>query len=88
MTTITISLPDQIAEQVDEETKIKGFSTRSEFVRSLLRKYFVKDEVKFEVFEPRPLEEVKFELAKTGKYNQKFIDSVVNGLKKSSRYAS
>jgi Arc/MetJ-type ribon-helix-helix transcriptional regulator len=88
MSTITISLPDQIAQKIDTEAKIKGFSTRSEFIRSLLRKYFAGEEVKFEVFEPLPINEMRFELAKTGKYSQEFIDSVVEGLKKSSVYAS
>lgn len=84
MSTITISLPSLIARQVDEELQIKGFATRSEFIRDLLRRYFV-HELKFETFEPQPLEEVKLELAKTGKYNQKFIESVIKGLAKSSK---
>lgn len=86
MATITISLPDKIAKNVDIEAKNQGFSTRSEFVRSLLRKYFAGGELKFEEFESRPIEEIKFELAKTGKYNQKFIESITKGLKKSSKY--
>lgn len=87
MATITISLPDQIAKKVDTEAKIQGFSTRSEFVRSLLRKYFFKDELKFEPFTSQPIEEIKVELAKTGKYNQEFIESITAGLSKSSKYA-
>ena len=86
MATVTISLPDQIAKKVDTEAKNQGFSTRSEFVRSLLRKYFAGEELKFEVFEPRPIDEIRFELAKTGKYNQNFIESVTKGLSKSSKY--
>lgn len=85
MTTMTISLPDQIARQVDAESKKHGFATRSEFVRSLLRKYFAKTE-EFEEFNPVPLEQLKLELAQTGKYSEAFIDSVVNGFKKSSVY--
>ena len=86
MATVTISLPDQIAKKVDAETKNQGFSTRSEFVRSLIRKYFASEEFKFEVFDPLPVEEIKLELAKTGKYNQEFIESVTKGLSKSSKY--
>ena len=86
MATVTISLPDQIAKKVDAEAKNQGFSTRSEFVRSLLRKYFAGAELKFEVFDSRPIEEIKLELAKIGKYNQEFIESVTKGLAKSSRY--
>ena len=40
----------------------------------------------FEVFEKRPLSVVKMELAKTGKYSEKFIESVISGLSKSAVY--
>jgi len=83
MATLSISLPAQIAHQIDTETQRQGFSTRSEFIRSLLRRYF-SQELKFDTFKKRPLEEIKFELAKNGKYNQKFIESIVKGLSKSS----
>lgn len=88
MATITISLPGQIAKKVDSEAKIQGFATRSEFVRSLLRKYFTntKEELTFEPFIPRPLDEIRADFEKTGKYNKKFIDSVMKGLSKSSFY--
>lgn len=86
MTTVTISLPSQISKSIDEETRRKGFATRSEFVRSLLRDYFAK-ELRLETFTPRSLDEVRFELARTGKYNQKFIESVMKGLSRSSAYA-
>ncbi len=85
MTTFTISLPDQIAKDIDVETKRQGFATRSEFFRTLLRKYFTK-EVEFKPFYPRPLEEIRKGMEKTGKYNKKFIDSVITGLAKSSFY--
>lgn len=85
MATITISLTPAIARQLDEETLIQGFATRSEFIRAVLRRYFAR-ELELEPFVPRPLEEIKFELAKTGKYNQKFIESVSRGLAKSSPY--
>ncbi len=86
MSTFTISLPDQIARQVDVHTHKLGFSTRSEFVRSLLRRYFT-GELSLEPFIPKPLEEIKSDLVRTGKYGEKFIDSVVSGLSKSSPYA-
>lgn len=86
MATVTISLPDQIAKQVDLEAKTQGFATRSEFVRSLLRKYFAQ-ELEFETFTPRPIEEIRFELTKVGKYSEEFIESVTKGLSKSSFYA-
>lgn len=87
MTTVTISLPTQIARKVDDEAKNHGFATRSEFMRTLLRRYF-SGELKFETFSSRPISEIKLELAKTGKYSEEFINSVVKGLSKSSSYAS
>jgi len=86
MTTMTISLPDPIARQVDGETRTKGFATRSEFFRALLRRYFT-NEIAFEPFRPRPLAEIRKDLEKTGKYNKKFISSVMEGLSGSSWYA-
>lgn len=86
MATVTISLPDQFAKQIDAEAKNQGFSTRSEFVRNLLRKHFVKEEIPFEVFQPQPVEDVRLQLAKTGKYSETFINSVTKGLKQSSLY--
>ena len=86
MATLTISLPKQIATKIDSETKKLGFSTRSEFIRNILRQYFSEGELKFEPFETRPIEQIKLELAKTGKYTQDFIESVTKGLAKSSRY--
>jgi len=86
MTTMTISLPDQIATQIDNETAKKGFATRSEFLRSLVRSYFTQD-VQFEVFETRPIAEIAKGLQKTGKYNKKFVASVARGLARTSSYA-
>lgn len=84
MSTVTISLPAQIAEKVDTEAKKQGFATRSEFIRSLIRRYFGSVETVFEEFVPRPLDEIRKEFKKTGKYNKKFIDSLIQGLKESS----
>ena len=86
MSTITISLPSQITKRVDLEAKKQGFATRSEFIRSLLRRYF-SQEPEFETFEQVPLERVKMELARSGKYSEEFIKSVTRGLAKSSSYA-
>lgn len=87
MTTITISLPEQIATKVDQVTLMEGFATRSEFIRNLIRRYLF-PETRLEVFQPRPLAEIKNGLASTGKYNQKFLNSVIRGLKKSSVYGN
>jgi len=86
MATLSISLPAQFISQIDTEAKNQG-ATRSEFFRALLRKYFT-NEVQFEVFTPRPLEEIRAGMQKTSKYNTEFIDGVVNGLARSSHYAS
>ena len=86
MSTITISLPSQITKRVDLETKKQGFATRSEFIRSLLRKYFGSEELTFEPFVPRPLKEIEEGLRKTGKYNEKFIKSVIKGLEHNSSF--
>lgn len=88
MTTMTISLPDQIAQQVDTETKSKGFSTRSEFIRSLLRHYFHAPEIALETFTPEPIDQIRLQLAQTGKYSEEFINSVIKGLNRSSFYDS
>lgn len=85
MTTVTISLPDEVAKKVDVEAKEKGFATRSEFVRSLLRDYFTEEEeLEFVPFVKKPLEEIERGLRETGKYNEKFIKSVIKGLRENS----
>ncbi|MBI2590989.1 MAG: ribbon-helix-helix protein, CopG family [Candidatus Blackburnbacteria bacterium] len=86
MSTVTISLPSQIAKQVDSEAKRQGFATRSEFIRSLIRKHFTKSQFELEEFEPVPLNQLKMELAQTGKHSEEFINSVIEGFGKSSLY--
>ncbi len=87
MATVTISLPAQIAKKVDSESKKHGFATRSEFIRSLLRQYFTeKEELTLEEFIPRPLAEIEDKLRKTGKYNEKFIRSIIKGLRENSTF--
>lgn len=90
MTTVTISLPNQIAKRVDAETKNQGFASRSEFIIALFRKYLFRktEELVFQEFKPRPLNEIRSAFEKTGKYNKKFIDSVIRGLSESSAYAN
>lgn len=87
MITFSISLPPQIAEKIDGETQRQGFASRSEFIRSLLRAYFTdRNELKFEPFTPKPLEEVEKNIRATGKYNEKFIKSVIKGLRENSSF--
>ena len=85
MATFSISIPNQIAKEIDSETKRLGFATRSEFLRDLVRKHLFESKESV-IFKPVDLNKVKLELARTKKYNQKFIESVVNGLSKSSLY--
>ncbi len=90
MSTITISLPGQITKRVDSETKRQGFATRSEFIRNLIRRYFTseaKQDLVFQSFQPKPLKQVRSAFEKTGRYNKQFIDSLIQGLSKSSAYA-
>lgn len=87
MATVTISLPDHIAKKIDEETKQAGFATRSEFVRSIIRQHFSdREETVFDEFKPVPLKKLRKDFEKTGKYNKKFINSLIKGLKTSSFY--
>ncbi len=90
MATVTISLPTQIAKRVDYEAQKQGFATRSEFIRSLIRKYFgsseTRQEFTLEEFVPKALEEIELKLRKTGKYNDKFIKSVIRGLRENSTF--
>lgn len=92
MRTINISLPDNLAQQLDAAAAGRGFASRSEFLRDLLRKFFDgKSEDNFPlpviVYKKKPLGEVRREMEVTGKYNKKFIDSVIRGLARSSVYA-
>lgn len=92
MRTINISLPDNLAQQLDTVAAVRGFASRSEFLRDLLRKYLGGEkEDKFPlpviVYKKKPLVKVRREMEATGKYNKKFIDSVIRGLARSSIYA-
>lgn len=86
MATLTISLPTQFITKINAEAKAQG-ATRSEFFRGLLRKYFT-EQIEFKPFIKIPLDQIEEGLRETGKYNDKFIKSVVKGISKSSMYAS
>lgn len=53
----------------------EGFATRSEFIRSLIRRYFLKDQFELEEFRAVPLNQLKMELAQTNKYSEEFMKS-------------
>ena len=86
--TLNISLPASLAAKTDAAVKKYGYSSRSEFFRALLRTFLIKDNIlNLEPFENIPLENIKASLQNSGKYNQKFINSVMKGFTKSSVYA-
>ncbi len=94
MKTINIFLPDSLAQVVYREVKGGGFASISEYIRNLIRENILKKEenskfpLPIRVFKKRPLGELRREFETTGKYNKKFIDSVIKGLAQSSIYAS
>ena len=89
MQTVNISLPTKLASKLDQVVSREGYASRSEFIRSLLRFYLLtqRDEIVFEPFRKVPLADVKKKMRATGQYNDKFIESVVKGLSRSSVYA-
>ena len=86
MATINISLPNTLSRKIDLLREHKGYATRSELIRELLRERLAQ-EPGFEIFKKPSLELIKEDLKHTGRYNAQFIKSVINGLKKSSLYA-
>jgi Arc/MetJ-type ribon-helix-helix transcriptional regulator len=92
MRTINISLPESLAQLVSQEVRRGGFASVSEYIRNLIRRQLVEKEsselpLPLIVYKKRPLEEVRKDLEATGKYNKKFIDSLIRGLARSSVYA-
>lgn len=95
MSTMNISITDEQAKMVDVWTTTYGYANRSEFFRTVLRSLSQKpavlktvaNELEFVEFKKRPLPEMRTMLESTGKYNQKFINSIMKGLSKSSVYA-
>lgn len=94
MQTINISLPESLATQVETVIEKEGYASRSEFFRALLRFYLYSagtitthGEIVLTPFMKKPLVTIEEELTSTGKYNRRFIQSVVSGLRKSSLYS-
>ena len=46
MSTISISLPESLKSFVDEQAKLRGFGTSSEYVRELIRKDFDRQQLR------------------------------------------
>ena len=93
MRTVNVSLPDNLATEVDTIVSEKGYASRSEFFRALLRFYSFlasekesKDILALTPFAKKPIEEVESALLSSGRYGNDFVKSVVSGLRKSSVY--
>ncbi|PIP52565.1 hypothetical protein COX09_00920 [Candidatus Beckwithbacteria bacterium CG23_combo_of_CG06-09_8_20_14_all_47_9] len=92
MATINISLPNTLALQLDELVNRFAFANRSEFIRSLLRRFFsdqalLQEGAVFPFVVPRTKSRKKIvsEFKKTGKYSPGFLEDLNKGLK-NSRY--
>ena len=77
MRTVNVSLPDNLAKQVDVTLLEGEYSSRSELFRTALRIFFVLDK--------KPINEIRKDLQEAG-HNTKFVESVSKGLTKSSLY--
>lgn len=90
MRTINISLPESLAQVVQEKVKKEGYASFSEFFRTLLRRHLEETEPARELpireFRPVSLDELRQSLEATGLYNKRFIDSVIKGFSRSSSY--
>lgn len=90
MRTINFSVPESLSNKIDELLEREDYASRSELLRTALRIFLILEE-KSDVpllssFVRRPLEEIKQGLASAG-YKPEFIESVVEGLRKSSVYS-
>lgn len=90
MQTLNISVPQSLAEKIDDTIKNEGYASRSEFFRALARFYLLtkqQSELSLLPFKKVSLAQVEKGLRQSGQYNEKFIKSVVKGLSRSSLYA-
>ncbi|MDP2874335.1 MAG: ribbon-helix-helix domain-containing protein [bacterium] len=89
MRTVSISVPDKLAQEVDTLTEKGSYASRSEVMREALR-FFLEIErtsstPSLERFSKIPLEKVGVGLAKAG-HSPRLVKDVLAGLKKSSLY--
>mgnify|MGYP001572798577 CR=1 FL=1 len=93
---MNISVTDDQAKMIDDWVFLHDYANRSEFFRSVVRfiaqKPVVLNDVssgiQFEEFVKRPLPEMRKMLESSGKYNKKFINEIISGLKDSPAYAN
>lgn len=90
MQTVNISLPRSLAKMVDSVVSDEGYASRSEFIRALVRYYLMsakEGKIELLTFRKLPLKTIEEDLELSGRYNKKFVSSIVSGLSKSSLYA-
>ena len=92
MQTLSISVTKEQYSLVNQLVSAWGFANRSEFFRALLRA-LIKPEalsapIRFQVPMTKDAGKVIEGFRKTGKYNQKFLDSLEKGLAKSTYFNS
>lgn len=95
MKNININVTSQQAKLIDKTAEERGFASRSEFFRSLLRYIFlyspqILSKLDAVTFEQPPTKDAGYiisELTKTGKYNKKFLERVSAGLNKSQYFS-
>ena len=88
-TTLNISLPTELAKKVDEYVASNGYVSRSELFRKIVKyleniKTIIEpktDPVEVVIYKNKPYNEVRKAFKDTGLYNQKFINSLIAGLK-------
>ncbi len=90
MRAMSVTLPESLAQKTEALIDRGEYASHSEVLRTALRFLFALEEkaIPLELFQfsKRPLNEVKKEL-RGASHNPKFVDSVVEGLRKSSVYS-
>ena len=94
MKNINVNLTTEQAKLVDKAAEERGFASRSEFFRSLLRYIFfysphILEKLDTIVFEEPLIKEadkIIAELKDSGRYSEGFLKSVAAGLKKSEYF--
>lgn len=93
MSTVNISITSDQVKFVDEMTKQMDFANRSEFFRALLRLVARKPQVlektgefSFQAPDLKSASRVVSSMKATKKYNQKFLDSLEQGLVESGYF--
>ncbi len=90
---LQVPMDYQMRQEAEEGALAQGFLSLQDAVRLFLNQLAKRSitvtfqPVEFLEFEKRPLKEIEEGFMATGKYNKKFVKSLIDGLKKSSIYA-